>query len=85
MRTIGFMLNIYDEYGPEDIAVFSPDADLRKAVLSYVAKNLVLVDEGASEIEKLNEWLTDANHTKNEAQSLSSGWGGVQITELAVE
>jgi hypothetical protein len=85
MRTIGFMLNIYDEHGPENIAVFPPDADLRNAVLSYVAKHLVLVDEGASEIEKLNKWLTDANHTKNEAQNLSSGWGGVQITELAVE
>lgn len=82
MTTIGYMLNTYDEYGPERIAVFAPDADLREALARYCEEHKL---DGIEEELELKSWLSDENRAKNKAHDLCNDWGGVQITELAVK
>jgi hypothetical protein len=82
MKTIGYMLNTYDEHGPEDIAVFPPEADLPASLIEYCSAAKMSFTYEAVELSK---WLDNIDRKKNEAHDLSDGWGGVQITELAVK
>ena len=85
MKPVGYMLNTYDEYGPENIAFFPIDADMPAALAEYVkAKNFAEVHWNVSQ-DTLQEWLNDPNRGYNKAQDLCRGWGGVQITELAAK
>jgi hypothetical protein len=82
MKTIGYMLNTYDEHGPENITVFPPEADLYAALIEYYS---AAKTSFAYEVAELSKWLDNIDRKKNEAHDLSHGWGGVQITELAVK
>jgi hypothetical protein len=87
MKPVGYMLNTYDEYGPENIAFFPIDADMSAALAEYVkARNPseAFLNGDVSQ-DTLQEWLTDPNRSYNKAQDLCHGWGGVQITELAAK
>lgn len=82
MPGVGYMLNTYDEHGPENIHVFGPDADLRAALVDYCVGFGV---DPTHELKILDEWLADDDRKVNYAFNLSDGWGGVQITELHTE
>ena len=84
MTTIGYMLNTYEEYGPDNIAVFGPDADMALQLVNYFAEIESVRPASEEEFSNLREWLADEKRVKNQTRDLSGGWGGVQITELAV-
>lgn len=84
MTTIGYMLNTYEEDGPEGIAVFGPDADMTLQLVYYFAQIKAVRPVSETEFANLREWLADEKRVKNQTRDLSGGWGGVQITELAV-
>jgi hypothetical protein len=83
MKPVGYMLNTYDDYGPENIAFFPLDADMSAALAEYlIATNFDEVQWSENQAG-LQKWLNDPNRGHNKAQDLCYGWGGVQITELA--
>jgi hypothetical protein len=79
---IGYMLNCYDDYGPEDIYVIAPTDDLFAAVSTYCENYLVPAHGPLRELHKLREFLNNPAEI-NQPYFLSYGWGGLQITALA--
>jgi hypothetical protein len=85
MKPVGYMLNTYDEYGPENIAFFPIDADMSEALAEYFKAKNFYEDHLSESQDGLQEWLSDPNRCYNKAKDLCRGWGGVQITELAAK
>ena len=85
MKPVGYMLNTYDEYGPENLAFFPLDADMSAALAEYlIATNFDEVHWSENQ-DGLQEWLNNPSRGYNKARGLCRGWGGVQITELAAK
>ena len=73
-----FMLNTYDEYGPENICfATTPEAVQEKAMRHYPANPLE--EDDNIEFQLL---VTNPATKTNKAHDLSPGWGGWQLTIL---
>ena len=70
-----FMLNTYDEYGPENICYgLTPEAALEKAM------RLNPLDE--DQLADFNRVIADQAARLNATHNLGHGWGGWQLTIL---
>ena len=70
-----FMLNTYDEYGPEDICY-----GLTAAAALEKAMRLNPLDE--DQLAAFNRVIAESPARLNYAHNLGSGWGGWQLTIL---
>ena len=69
---IGYMLNSYEESGPEDIMVFPTEKELRDYISAHpeiVTDNVELAMEQVAEFP-------------NSARDIAKWWGGHQVTRL---
>jgi len=73
-----YMVNTYEEHGPEEIRAFFSRADAREFLLNEHNMN------GTNHIAEVQAALEKADKNKNVAVDVLYGWGGWQVTRLDV-